>query len=180
VEALACAGGYTYCFSTRRPPWLSAAELLPQCCGLQASARAAHCHPYFTSLLPKRLLGGRVLAGRRIVSSHHADDTKVYLPDLQEGTVQHLLQRAHRFGQAAGQFVNPLKPSDIPLCGISCPTLGSSVAGVQIVGEATSLGVAVKPVDLSNFNTAPLRAQVCSPGAVALAHHHPPRSIYGG
>jgi hypothetical protein len=40
--------------------WLSAAELLPQCCGLRASARAAHCHPYFTFLLPKRLLGGCV------------------------------------------------------------------------------------------------------------------------
>jgi hypothetical protein len=71
--------------------------------------------------------------------SHHADDTKVYLPDLQEGTVQHLLQGAHRFGQAAGRFVNPLKSSAIPLCGISCPTLGNSVAGVQIVGEANSL-----------------------------------------
>jgi hypothetical protein len=90
---------------------------------------------------------GIMLAGRRIVSSRHADDTKVYLPDLQEGTVQYLLQRAHRFGQAAGLFVNPLKSSAISLCGISCPTLGSSVAGVQIVGESTSLGVAVKPVD---------------------------------
>jgi phosphoglycerol transferase MdoB-like AlkP superfamily enzyme len=67
-----------------------------------------------------------MLAGRRTVSSHHADDTKVDLSDLQEGTVQHHLQHAHRVDQAAGQFVNLLKSSTVPLCDIICATLGSS------------------------------------------------------
>jgi hypothetical protein len=49
------------------------------------------------------------LARQRIVGSHHSDDTKVYLPDLQKD--RHLLQRAHRFVHAFGQFFSPPKPS---------------------------------------------------------------------
>jgi hypothetical protein len=48
---------------------------------------------------------GISLASHRLVSAHHADDTKVYVPDLQEDTVKHLLERTFLFGQASGQYV---------------------------------------------------------------------------
>jgi hypothetical protein len=43
---------------------------------------------------------GISLASHRLASAHHADDTKVYVPDLQEDTVKHLLERTFLFGQS--------------------------------------------------------------------------------
>jgi hypothetical protein len=141
VEVLACAARFTYISSTHQLSWSSVSELLPHCNGLRASTRAAHFSLLylFVAEASARWLRadcavGILLAVRRIVSSHHADDTKVCLSDLQEGTVQHLLQRAHWFCQATGQFVNPLSLAG-PLCVSSLPSLGGSMAGVQIGGK---------------------------------------------
>jgi hypothetical protein len=66
------------------------------------------------------------------------------VPDLQEDTVKHLLDRIFLFGQASGQYVNPAKSSAVPLYGLSVPA--TPVAGVTVVAFATSLGVLVQPV----------------------------------
>jgi hypothetical protein len=101
VEVLACAGGFTYCSSTHQRPWSSVAELLPHCYGLRASTRAARFPLLYLFVaeasarwLRADFAVGIMLAVRRIVNSHHADDTKVYLSDLQDTAVAaHVLLR---------------------------------------------------------------------------------------
>jgi hypothetical protein len=53
------------------------------------------------------------------------------MPDLQEDTVKHLLERTFLFGQASGQYVNPAKSSAVPLYGLSVPA--TPVAGVTVL-----------------------------------------------
>jgi hypothetical protein len=141
------------------------------------SGKAVLCPPSYTFLLlrPRWLQAdtalGISLARHRLVSAHHADDTKVYVPDLQEDTVKHLLKRNFLFGQASGQYVNPAKSSAVPLNGLSVPA--TPVAGVTVVASATSLGVLVQPVTTTRLQNMLMRVQACVYGEGGRLSHLP-------
>jgi hypothetical protein len=48
--------------------------------------------------------GNNSLTSHRLVSTHHADDTKVYMPDLQEDTVKHVLERSFSLVRLLGSM----------------------------------------------------------------------------
>jgi hypothetical protein len=154
--------------------WSSAAEQLPHSYGLRASARAAHCRPFCTSLWPKLLLDGCVLtvpfgiilAGQRIVSSHRAD----------ERIPARSARRDYPAPFAARPSVWPgRRPVWQPAEVLGRPAVWNKLSyrGQQCrwsadCGEATSLVVAIKPVDalrLQHSHTASpgLRPQHCRP-----------------
>src|SRR5689334_20427214 len=49
---------------------------------------------------------GVTFDGDRYTSTQYADDTKVYLPSLQEPVVMRLMAHLARYGEATGQLVN--------------------------------------------------------------------------
>jgi hypothetical protein len=77
----------------------------------------------------------------RLVSLHYADDTQVFLPDLEAPRVTTLVSHLLRFGSATGQHVNAGKSAILPIGTIPVVGLPAAVAGIPVATSVTALGV---------------------------------------
>jgi len=89
---------------------------------------------------------GVTLAGRRYVSSHFADDTKVFLASLDAESVAALLAHLTTFEEASGQAVHPGKSKAVPLGTLRADAPGLAGA-IPITERAISLGLPVASVE---------------------------------
>lgn len=98
-------------------------------------------------------LGVVAASGRRHVSSHFADDTKVFLPSLDAGLVAELLQHLEVFGRASGQRINAVKSSAIPLGTLTVEEAGE-LGAIPVRGSAVSLGVVTERLSVQHIERA--------------------------
>jgi hypothetical protein len=89
-------------------------------------------------------LVGVLLAGVRYVSSHYADDTQVFLPNLLAATFSALLAALRLFADASGQRVNVPKSAVVPLGPQGAPP-PPEVEGLPVRASAEALGVPLVP-----------------------------------
>ena len=88
---------------------------------------------------------GVVVDGKRYVSTHFADDTKVFLSSLEAPRVDALLAHVQVFTDASGQAVHAGKSSGVPL-GTSTARDPGITAAIPVRDSDTSLGVVVKAI----------------------------------
>ncbi len=90
---------------------------------------------------------GVEVAGRRYVSGHYADDTRVMLRTLNERSMADLLAHLALFSAASGQHVNASKSEAVPLGPWAAEGPGQ-LAGVPVRLAAKALGVQLAAVPL--------------------------------
>ncbi len=94
-----------------------------------------------TSLLRSTPALGVTISGIRYVSLHHADDSKIFLQDLSDATVQAMLSSLTTFANASGQRIN-ISKSEALLIGAPPPAPAPpTLAGIPVVPAVKSLGV---------------------------------------
>ena len=90
---------------------------------------------------------GVEVAGRRYVSGHYADDTRVMLRTLNERSMADLLAHLAVFSAASGQHINASKSEAVPLGPWAAEGPGQ-LAGVPVRLAAKALGVQLAAVPL--------------------------------
>jgi hypothetical protein len=85
---------------------------------------------------------GIVVGGHRVVSMHHADDTRVFLASLASSLVARLLAHLTQFASASGQRVHPAKSCAVPL-GTLQPDAPDTTQAVPVRASTVSLGITV-------------------------------------
>lgn len=107
---------------------------------------------------------GVTVDGDRYTSTQYADDTKVYLPSLQEPVVTQLMAHLARYGEATGQLVNAGKSVAIALGTLTGLEAGTSTV-IPVRDAQRSLGVRVSavPVQPLQLLRHGLRGQVRDP-----------------
>ena len=107
---------------------------------------------------------GVVIDGLRYVSSHFADDTKVFLSSLEDPLVQELLQHLQVFAAASNQHAHAGKSSAVPV-GTLQPEAPGNGHAIPVRTSARSLGVEVRQVPTEPLQELPrnLRGGVRDP-----------------
>jgi hypothetical protein len=84
---------------------------------------------------------GVSVQGHRVVSSHHADDTKVFVPECAPAPVGALLQAMDVYARASNQVMHPQKSAVMPVGQEQQPPPQGPVGGLPLVCDKVALGV---------------------------------------